>query len=197
MKCIQCLKSPESHAGILINEKFSWYLSSFSFLHLNPIRFVSCFITVFSFIIFDTSECQHSHYLVIEKITFCFWKILFVKSLIFFLLNLHWNIYDIKNTEQLKQSLNTDWNVLTSSQENIKYHTDTDTGWKCSENSQISSQSLLSTNSASENCKILLEMIKLWKIHFPKKSLIYFPIQKVLINFSQRFIRCTNFKKKA
>ena len=109
-----------SHAGILINEKFSWYLSSFSFLHLNPIRFVSCFITVFSFIIFDTSECQHSHYLVIEKTTSSFWRILFAKSLIFFLLNLHWNIYDIKNTEQLKQSLNTDWNVLTSSRENIK-----------------------------------------------------------------------------
>ena len=62
------------------------------------------------------------------KITSSFWKILFAKSLIFFLLNLHWNIYDIKNTEQLKQSLNTDWNVLTSSQENIKIIL-TDTDW--------------------------------------------------------------------
>ena len=131
---------------------------------------VSFFITVFSFIIFDTSECQHSHYLVIEKITFCFWKILFVKSLIFFLLNLHWNIYDIKNTEQLKQSLNTDWNVLTSSQENIKYHTDTDTGWKCSENSQISSQSLLSTNSASEKLQYSTRNDQNMKNSFPKEK---------------------------
>ena len=158
---------------------------------------VSFFITVFSFIIFDTSECQHSHYLVIEKITFCFWKILFVKSLIFFLLNLHWNIYDIKNTEQLKQSLNTDWNVLTSSLGEISK---LDWHWLAENVQRIAKvlpkvcwvQSLL-----LKNCKILLEMIKLWKIHFPKKSLIYFPIQKVLINFSQRFIRCTNFKKKA
>ena len=159
-----------SHAGILINEKFSWYLSSFSFLHLNPIRFVSCFITVFSFIIFDTSECQHSHYLVIEKTTSSFWRILFAKSLIFFLLNLHWNIYDIKNTEQLKQSLNTDLNVLTSSQENIKYHTDTDTGWKCSENSQISSQSLLSTNSASEKLQYSTRNDQNMKNSFPKEK---------------------------
>ena len=88
LKCIQCFffyKSPESRAGILINEKFSWYLSSLFFTWIPLDLFhVSCFITVFSFIIFDTSECQHSLFLVIEKITFSFWKILFAKSLIFF-----------------------------------------------------------------------------------------------------------------
>ena len=131
---------------------------------------VSCFITVLSFIIFDTSECQHSHYLVIGKITSSFWKILFAKSLIFFLLNLHWNIYDIKNTEQLKQSLNTDWNVLTSSQENIKT-IPTLTGWKCSENWQISSQSLFcSTNSASEKLQNSSRNDQIMKNSFPKEK---------------------------
>ena len=159
---------------------------------------VSCFITVLSFIIFDTSECQHSHYLVIGKITSSFWKILFAKSLIFsFWIYIETFMYDIKNTEQLKQSLNTDWNVLTSSLGKISklyWH------W-LAENVQRIAKFLPKVCWVQilllKNCKILLEMIKLWKIHFPKKSLIYFPIQKVLINFSQRFIRCTNFKKKA
>ena len=106
-------------------------------------------------------------------------------------------MYDIKNTEQLKQSLNTDWNVLTSSLGKISklyWH------W-LAENVQRIAKFLPKVCWVQilllKNCKILLEMIKLWKIHFPKKSLIYFPIQKVLINFSQRFIRCTNLKKKA
>ena len=105
------------------------------------------------------------------KITSSFWKILFAKSLIFFLLNLHWNIYDIKNTEQLKQSLNTDWNVLTSSRENIKIIlTLTLTGWKCSENCQISSQSLLSTNSASEKLQNSSRNDQIMKNSFPKEK---------------------------
>ena len=104
------------------------------------------------------------------KITSSFWKILFAKSLIFFLLNLHWNIYDIKNTEQLKQSLNTDWNVLTSSQENIKIIL-TLTGWKCSEKCQISSQSLLSTNSAaSEKLQNSSRNDQIMKNSFPKEK---------------------------
>ena len=159
-----------SHAGIFINEKFSWYLPSFSFFHLNPIRFVSCFITVFSFRIFDTSECQHSHYLVIEKITFSFWKILLPKAWFFsFWIYIETFMYDIKNTEQLKQSLNTDWNVLTSSRENIKIIL-TLTGWKCSENCQISSQSLLSTNSASEKLQNSSRNDQIMKNSFPKEK---------------------------
>ena len=133
----------------------------------------------------------------LKKSPSLFEKFFLPKTCVFFLLNLHWNIYDIKNTEQLKQSLNTDWNVLTSSQENIKIIL---THW-LAENVHRIAKFLLKVCWVQilflKNCKILLEMIKLWKIHFPKKSLIYFPIQKVLINFSQRFIRCTNFKKKA
>ena len=160
-----------SHAGILINENFSWYLSSFSFLHLNPIRFVSCFITVFSFIIFDTSECQHSHYLVIEKITSSFWRILFAKSLIFFLLNLHWNIY-VRHQEH--------WTAKTITKHRLKYFDFfsrenikiilTLTGWKCSENCQISSQSLLSTNSASEKLQNSSRNDQIMKNSFPKEK---------------------------
>ena len=89
---------------------------------------VSCFITVFSFIIFDTSECQHSHYLVIEKITSSFWRILFAKSLIFFLLNLHWNIY-VRHQEH--------WTAKTITKHRLKcfdffsgkYQNYTDTDW--------------------------------------------------------------------
>ena len=165
-------KSPESRAGILINEKFSWYLSSLFFTWIPLDLFhVSCFITVFSFIIFDTSECQHSLFLVIEKITFSFWKILFAKSLIFsFWIYIETFMYDIKNTEQLKQSLNTDWNVLTSSQENIKIIL-TLTGWKCSEKCQISSQSLLSTNSAaSEKLQNSSRNDQIMKNSFPKEK---------------------------
>ena len=132
---------------------------------------VSCFITVLSFIIFDTSECQHSHYLVIGKITSSFWKILFAKSLIFsFWIYIETFMYDIKNTEQLKQSLNTDWNVLTSSQGNIKI-IPTLTGWKRSEKCQISSQSLFcSTNSASEKLQNSSRNDQIMKNSFPKEK---------------------------
>ena len=141
---------------------------------------VSCFITVFSFIIFDTSECQHSHYLVIEKITSSFWRILFAKSLIFFLLNLHWNIY-VRHQEH--------WTAKTITKHRLKYFDFfsrenikiilTLTGWKCSENCQISSQSLLSTNSASEktakffskwsNYEKFISQRKVWYIFQYKK----------------------------
>ena len=124
----------------------------------------------FQFLFFDTSECQHSRYLEIEKIFPTFRKSFFCRMSDFFLLNLHWNIYNIKNTEQLKQSLNTDWNVLTSSQENIKIIL-TLTGWKCSEKCQISSQSLLSTNSAaSEKLQNSSRNDQIMKNSFPKEK---------------------------
>ena len=161
-----------SHAGIFINEKFSWYLPSFSFFHLNPIRFVSCFMFHHSFKFYNFWHFRVSaqplsgdwkNHLLFLKNSFC-------QKLDFFLLNLHWNIYDIKNTEQLKQSLNTDWNVLTSSQENIKIIL-TLTGWKCSEKCQISSQSLLSTNSAaSEKLQNSSRNDQIMKNSFPKEK---------------------------
>ena len=120
------------------------------------------------------------------------------KAWFFFLLNLHWNIY-VRHQEH--------WTAKTITKHRLKcfdffsgkYQNYTDTDWlkMFRELPNFFSKFVEYKFCFWKNCKILLEMIKLWKIHFPKKSLIYFPIQKVLINFSQRFIRCTNFKKKA
>ena len=171
-----------SHAGILINEKFSWYLPSFFFLHLNPIRFVSCFMFHHSFQFYNFWHFRVSaqplsgdwkNHLLFLKNSFC-------QKLDFFLLNLHWNIY-VRHQEH--------WTAKTITKHRLKYFDFfsrenikiilTLTGWKCSENCQISSQSLLSTNSASEktakffskwsNYEKFISQRKVWYIFQYKK----------------------------
>ena len=200
LKCIQCY--------FLLKE--SWVTQEFSLMrNFLDICLLSLFFTWIPLDLFHVSS-QFSvynfwHFGVSAQPQSGDWKnhLLFLKNsfcqkLDFFLLNLHWNIY-VRHQEH--------WTAKTITKHRLKcfdffsgkYQNYTDTDW--AENVQRIAKFLLKVCWVQilllKNCKILLEMIKLWKIHFPKKSLIYFPIQKVLINFSQRFIRCTNFKKKA
>lgn len=119
-----------SHAGIFINEKFSWYLPSFSFFHLNPIRFVSCFMFHHSFKFYNFWHFRVSaqplsgdwkNHLLFLKNSFC-------QKLDFFLLNLHWNIY-VRHQEH--------WTAKTITKHRLKcfdffsgkYQNYTDTDW--------------------------------------------------------------------